>query len=168
MRITDGRIPMEFEFGFDRGRINFTKKNEETHEPKYVHKIPVGQHKLTITVEFPIPGMAFWDIQPDRQHFGSIRVEELFDLKSEPSLSCDAWLGQQLILFDGNGISLKEVIRIIANTEGAHSGSGTRINKVTDSSEGKEIQKSRLDILNNVTFANIKFNHIIIIESALY
>ena len=168
VRITGGRIPMKFEFGFDRGRINFTKKNEETYEPEWTDKVPVGQHKVAITVEFPLPGMAFWDIQPDHRHFGSIRVEELFDLDSEPSLSCDAWLGQQVVLLDGDGITLKEVVRMIANTEGAHSASGTRKNKNVDYNDNKAVQRYRLDMLNNMTFANIKFSHIVTIESALY
>ena len=113
VKITGERKLMAFEFGIDRGYVHATKKNEEAREPEYSRRVPVGQQKLSINVEFPLPGMANWVIQPDRQQLGAIRVEELFDLQSEPTLSCNAWLGQQLLLFDGKGISLKEVIRTI-------------------------------------------------------
>ena len=89
-------------------------------------------------------------------------------MQSTPTLSCNAWLGQQLVLFDDKGISLKEIIRTIVNTEGAHSANIARLNKVVGENEDREVQKPRLHILNNVTFANVKFNHIITIESALY
>ena len=112
--------------------------------------------------------MVNWIVQSDRQQVGAIRVEELFDLQSRPTLSCNAWLGQQLLLFDGKGISLKEVIRTIVNTEGAHSVNATRLNKVMGDNKDRGVQKPRLHILNNITFCTVKFNHIITIESALY
>ena len=168
VKIAGERRLMEFEFGIDRGHVNATKKNEETRKPEYSYRVPVGQQKLNITVEFPLPGMVNWIVQSDRQQVGAIRVEELFDLQSRPTLSCSAWLGQQLLLFDGKGISLKEVIRTIVNTEGAHSVNATRLNKVMGDNKDRGVQKPRLHILNNITFCTVKFNHIITIESALY
>ena len=35
--------------------------------------------------------------------------------------SRDDWLGQRVVMFDGKGISLKEMIRTVTNFEGAHS-----------------------------------------------
>ena len=40
-----------------------------------------------------------------------MRPEGLFDLDAEPTLGCDDWLGQQVVIFDGSGVSLKEVMR---------------------------------------------------------
>ena len=168
VKISGKRKPMEFQFGIDRGYVNATKKNEETREPEYTYHVPVGPQKLSITVEFPLPGMVNWVVQPDQQQLGAIRVEELFDLQSEPTLSCNAWLGQQLVLFDGKGISLKEVIRTIVNTEGAHSANVARLNKMVGENRDRGVQEPRLYILNNVIFASVKFNHIVTIESALY
>ena len=151
VKITGERKPMEFEFSIDRGYVHATKKNEETREPEYTYRVPVGPQKLNITVEFPLPGMANWVVQPDRHELGAIRVEELFDLQSEPTLSCNDWLGQQLVLFDGKGISLKEVFRTIVNTEGAHSVNVARLNKVVGEDRDRGVENPRLHILNNVT-----------------
>ena len=46
---------------------------------------------------------------------------ELFDLEGSAKLDCGGWLGQQLVMFDQRGITLKDVIRTVATYEGAHS-----------------------------------------------
>ena len=66
VKITGERKPMEFQFGIDRGYVHATKKNEETRGPEYTYRVPVGPQKLSITVEFPLPGMVNWVVQPDQ------------------------------------------------------------------------------------------------------
>ena len=53
--------------------------------------------------------------------------EELSDTHSNDTLSCDRWLGQQLVMFDNKGISLKDVIRTVVTYEGAHSTNVSRL-----------------------------------------
>ena len=103
------------------GCMQAIKLNEETRQPEAVYRIPIGPQRLSFDVQWPLPGMADWRSQPTPENPWKIRPEELFDSQSSPSPDCDAWLGQQLVVFDNRGITLKDVTRVIVNTEGAHS-----------------------------------------------
>ena len=69
--------------------------------------MPMGPQRLSFAVEWPLTGMADWLSQPTPVDAWKIRPEALFDTGSNPSPDCDAWLGQQLVLFDDRGITLK-------------------------------------------------------------
>ena len=168
VKVDGARRPVEISFSIVGGYVNATKKNDETLLPEHTVHIPVGSQKLTISVEFPLPGMTNWFSSPDDQPIGEMRVEELFDSGSDPVLSCSEWLGQQLVLFDNKGIALKEVITTIVNTEGAHSVSGGRLAAKKGEKPQKFTRRQGLNILNNITFGSVKYNHIVVIESALY
>ena len=101
------------------GYVKFTKLDEETGEPEAVHIMPMGPQRLSIAVEWPLSGMADWLSQPTPENAWKIRPEGLFESQSSPSPDCDAWLGQQLVIFNNRGITLKDVIRVMANTEAA-------------------------------------------------
>ena len=88
VKVASDRKPQDISFGIDRGYINVTKKDEETSLPEYTFHIPIGSQRLNITVELPLPGMANWLDDPYGQNIGTVRVDELFDLRSEPTLSC--------------------------------------------------------------------------------
>ena len=47
-------------------------------------------------------------------------------------LDCSRWLGQQLVMFDRRGITLKDVIRMVATFEGAHSINVSRLLQAED------------------------------------
>ena len=80
--------------------LQATKLDEETGDPEAAYVLPLGQQGLSIAVEWPLPGMADWLIQPTPRAPWNIRSEGLFGSESSPVLSCDRWLGQQLVLFD--------------------------------------------------------------------
>ena len=107
--------------GSSGGFMQATKLNEETRQPEPVYRIPIGPQRLSFDVQWPLPGMADWRSQPTPENPWKIGPEELFDAQSSPSPGYDAWLGQQLVMFDNRGITLKDVTRVIVNTEGAHS-----------------------------------------------
>ena len=90
-------------------------------EPEVTHIIPFGPQQLSIVVEWPLPGMTDWLTQPTPGSPWEIRSEGLFESQPEPGLDCDQWLGQQLVIFDNRGITLKDIIRVTVNTEAAHS-----------------------------------------------
>ena len=48
-----------------------------------------------------------------------ITADQLFRMSRATGLSCDEWLAQQVVMFDGKGISLKEMIQTVATLEGA-------------------------------------------------
>ena len=168
VKVTGDRKPIDISFSLVGGYVNATKKNEETLLPEYTISIPIGPQKLNITVEWPLPGMSNWVDDPNDESAREMRVEELFDLVAEPTLSCSEWLSQQLVLFDSRGIALREVITTIVNTEGAHSVGGGRLRTRKNEKPQEFTRRQRLNILNNITFGSVKYNHIVVIESALY
>ena len=113
-----------------------------------------------------------WNCKLDRnstmQDPWQVKPEELFDTHSSDVLSCNEWLGQQLVMFDNKGITLKDVIKTIATYEGAHSINVSRLNSVGNEKKSKPAQNPKLHILNNIKIFGIKYNHLIVIESALY
>ena len=122
-RLLDEEICRTAGFGFDRfrrisgdrriltlvpvnssgGYVKFTKLDEETGEPEAVHIMPMGPQRLSIAVEWPLSGMADWLSQPTPENAWKIKPEGLFESQSSPSPDCDAWLGQQLVIFNNRG-----------------------------------------------------------------
>ena len=89
----------------------------------------------------------------------------------EESLGCNAWLGQQLVLFDGRGITLKDVIRVTVNMEGAHSPPLDRVfvvEGIEDSTRFRIVKDGEIHILSHITMYGVRYSHAIVIQSALY
>ena len=78
-------------------------------------------------------------------------------------MNCDDWLGQQVVLFDGKGISLKEIIRTVVNYEGAHSIDVGRLATVEGEQPSKAATNPAPHILNAVTMFGITYAHLIVI-----
>ena len=150
------------------GHMNATKLNDETSEPETAYIVPVGSQRLEFAIEWPLPGMADWTEQPTTDSPWEMRAESLFDLDSE-ALGCDDWLGQQLVIFDGQGISLKEVFRLTVNTEGAHSPPVSRLMRV-EGEEKSKVARNRDDvrILSHIRVCGVRYTHAIVIEAALH
>ena len=113
-------------------------------------------------------GMVDWLSQPDDAHPWDIKPDGLFG--SQESLGCNAWLGQQLVLFDGRGITLKDVVRVTVNTEGAHSPPVDRL-FMPEGSEDKTrfrvVKDGEIHILSHITICGVRYSHAIVIQSAL-
>ena len=153
------------------GHMGLTKLDDETLEPESVQHIPVGSQKLAFDIEWPLPGMVDWIDQPTDDSPWEIRTEGLFATASNSRLACDAWLGQQLVIFNNRGISLRDVIRVMVNTEGAHSPPVFRLflekgNK--DDARPRVTKDGNIHILSHITICGIKYSHAVVIQSALY
>ena len=156
------------ELGIDSGHFTIAKLDDETLEPGPLHTIPIGKQGLKITVEWPLPGMADWTDQPTNENPWRIRVEELFDSQPSKRLDCDSWLGQQLVMFDKKGISLKEIIRVTTNVEGAHSLSVDRLMRVESEGRSNVVENSHIHILSHVEVCGVRYNHAVVVATALY
>ena len=153
------------------GLMQFTKLNDDTLQPETTIGIPMGPQRLSFDVEWPLPGMATWRSQPTPESPWKISPEELFDSQSSPSLDCDSWLGQQLVIFDKRGITLKDVIRVIANTEGAHSPPVERLSLPQgdeDRARFRVIRDGEIHILGHILISGVRYSHTIVIETAMY
>ena len=153
------------------GLMHATKLNEETRQPEAVYGIPIGPQRLSIEVQWPLPGMVDWRSQPTPENPWKVRSEELFDPQSSPIPDCDAWLGQQLVMFDNRGITLKDVIRVIVNTEGAHSPPMGRLMLLQgdeDRARFRVIKDGEVHILSHIMVCGVSYSHAIVIEAAMY
>ena len=140
------------------GYAKLTKLDEESGEPEAVYVMPMGLQRLSFAVEWPLTGMAAWLSQPTPVDAWKIRPEALFDTGSNPSLDCDAWLGQQLVLFDDRGIILKDVLRVMVNTEAAHSPPVQRLmvpKGTRDESRFRVVRDSEIHILSYITVCGV-------------
>ena len=171
-RISDDRrtltlVPVDSSGGF----MQATKLNEETRQPEAVYRIPIGPQRLSFDVQWPLPGMADWRSQPTPENPWQIGPEELFDAQSSPSPGYDAWLGQQLVMFDNRGITLKDVIRVVVNTEGAHSPPVERLmlpQGDEDKTRFRVIRDGEIHILGHIMVSGVRYSHAIVIEAAMY
>ena len=170
--ISDGRRVLTLTpVSRSRGFMQLTKLNEDTGEPEIAYGLPIGPQRLTFEVEWPLPGMADWHDQPTPQDPWRLRPEALFDPKADPKPDCDAWLGQQLVMFDDRGITLKDVIRVIANTEGAHSPPMDRLmlpHGADDPARFRVIKDGQIHILSHIVVCGVRYSHAIAIEAAMH
>ena len=145
----------------------FTKLNDETLEPEKTYRFPAGPQGFEISIEWPLPGAADWTGQPTAQSPWLIGPEQLFE-SGEPGLTCDEWLGQQVVVFDGKGVSLKELIRTVVNFEAAHSIDVSRLATVEGEKPSKAAGNPGPHILNAVTVFGIRYAHLVVMECAMY
>ena len=186
-RLLDDSVVQRFGIGFDRlrriqaerrtievcksvsgGMVRMTKLNEETGHPEATVLYPIAPHDLRIAIEWPLPGVAGWVVAPLMDRPWEMAPGELFDLEGKEKLDCNNWLGQQLVMFDRRGITLKDVIRMVATFEGAHSINVSRLLQAENEKAKGQFKNSERHILDNVTVFGIKYTHIVVIECALY
>ena len=113
-------------------------------------------------------GAADWTGVPSEDAPWPVNAEQLFQTGNGPALNCDQWLGQQVVLFDGKGISLKDVIRTVVNFEGAHSINVGRLATIEGEAPSGAARNPAPHILNAVTMCGIRYAHLIVIECAMY
>lgn len=150
------------------GMMALQKLDEATRKPERTVAVPIQAHRLSIAIEWPLPGTASWTETPTADRPWTIAPGELFRLEAKEEFDCSAWLGQQLVMFDQRGITLKDVIRRVATYEGAHS-----MNAPTPLQEESKPAKGRFrhpeqHILDDLTIFGMKYTHIVVIECALY
>ena len=122
---------------------------------------------MKLSIEWPLPGAADWRGVPSQETPWLVSTDQLFRTGTGSSLSCDEWLGQQVVLFDGKGVSLKEMIRTVVNFEGAHSIYVGRLAIVEGEVASGAATNPAPHILNAVTVFGIRYAHLIVIECAI-
>lgn len=167
-RISPNRIPLEIIWKLDGGVVQLTKLDDNTLQPEADYSMRIPPQELKISIEWPLPGATGWTEIPTWDKPWKIKSEELFDTHSNDTLSCNEWLGQQLVMFDNRGISLKDVIRTVVTYEGAHSTNVSRLLQTENEQDRTPAKNPELHILNNIKICGIKYCHIIVIETALY
>ena len=164
----DRRREIEVGFGLAAALLEATKLDDQTLEPQATYRFRAGPQEVKLSIEWPLPGAADWTRVPSEEAPWPVSADQLFQMSAGTDLSCDEWLAQQVVLFDGKGISLKEMIQTVATFEGAHSINVGRLATV----EGEEASQAAKDpaphILNAVTVCGIRYAHLIVIECALY
>ena len=162
------RREIEIGFGAVEAFLQATKLNDHTLEPETVYHLRAGPQELKISIEWPLPGAADWRGIPSRKELWPVNADQLFETSADSSMSCDDWLGQLVVLFDGKGISLKEIIQTVANYEGAHSIDVSQLAVVEGEAVSPASRKPAPHILDAITVFGIRYAHLIVIESALY
>ena len=154
------------------GMVEITKINEESGASEGTFRIPIGRQQLTIIAEWPLPGMVDWQEQATGDNPWKIVPSGLFERESELGTDCKAWLGQQLVLFDNRSITLRELIRVVANTEAAHAPPIDRLAEVEggekDHLRAQAAKASELLILSNVRVCGVRYHHAIAIQTTLH
>ena len=161
------RIRVEFG-GIRGGELQITKLNDDTLEPERIYRAPIGPQTLEIGIEWPLPGAIGWVGVPTEHEPWLVTPGMLFQLDGAAGMDCDAWLGQQVVRFDDQGISLKDLIQTVVNYEAAHSLSTSRLATVGDEEPTKARRNPAPHILNAVTFGGVRYAHLVVIESAMY
>ena len=161
------RREIEVGFGLNSALLNMTRLDDRTREPQATYCFRAGPQEVRLAIEWPLPGAADWTGVPTEETPWPVGPDQLFDESASSGLSCDEWLGQQVVLFDDRGISLKEMIRTVVNFEGAHSIGVSRLTTVEGARPSKAAKNPAPHILNAVTVCGIQYAHLIVIECAL-
>ena len=163
-RIPAERRTLELGMSMQGGVVAMQKLDEATGRPEATVSLPIAPHQLRIAIEWPLPGAAGWTAAPSKDHPWTIAPGELFDLAGKDKLDCNSWLGQQLVMFDRRGITLKDVIRMVATFEGAHSINISRLLQAQNEKPQGPFKHPERHILDNVTVFGMKYTHIVVIE----
>ena len=164
----DRRREIEVGFGFAGGVMQATKLDDLTGEPQATYRFRAGPQEVKLSIEWPLPGAADWTGVTSKETPWLVSADQLFQTSAGSGLSCDEWLSQQVVLFDGMGISLKEMIRTVVNFEGAHSIDVGRLTNVEGEKTTNAAKNPAPHILNAVTMFGVRYAHLIVIECALY
>ena len=150
------------------GFVKIQKLDEFSRLPEGTVVMPIAPQSLKIIINWPLPGTANWTKVPTEDRPWMIAPGELFELEGKDKLGCSGWLGQQLVMFDQAGITLKDVIRTVATYEGAHSINVSRLLQEEGAKVEGPFAHPEWHILDNVTVFGMKYTHLVVVECALY
>ncbi len=162
------RRELEVGFCLTSATLQITKLDDLTLQPEAAYHFHAGPQELQLSIEWPLPGVAGWTGVPSETTPWQVSANELFQVNSESRLSCDEWLAQQVVLFDGKGISLRDIIRAVANFEGAHAIDVSSLTTPVGQKASRAARNPAPHILNAVTMCGIRYLHLVVIETALY
>ena len=151
---------IEVGFGLSGGLLKIARLDDRTREPKETYRFRAGPQEVKLSIEWPLPGAVDWRGVPSEEALWQVSADQLFQTSADSSLSCDEWLGQQIMLFYGKGISLKAMVRTVVNFEGTHSINMGRLATVEGEQASKAETNPALHILNAVTVCGIRYAHL--------
>ena len=167
-RIPAERRTLEVGVSTQGGMVEMQKLDEATGRPEATVSLPIAPHTLSIAIEWPLPGATSWTATPTEDRPWTMAPGELFELEGKEKLDCSGWLGQQLVMFDQRGITLKDVIMTVATYEGAHSINVSRLLQAEAKQAKGPFRHPERHILDNVTVFGMKYTHLVVIECAIY
>ena len=167
-KIGPQRRLLEMPFAFGAGYFRIAAIDDNTRLPQAHWELPFDPQTTSISIHWPLPGTMNWVNVPTQDKPWWLRAEELFNPTPDKKLNCDQWLGQQLVMIGEKGITLKQTLRAAANSEGAHSFNTPDITPYNGGGEPKEKNHPEVNLLSNITICGVQYNHIILIETALY
>ena len=131
-------------------------------------RIPVAPLDFRVAVEWPLAGLASWTHHPTPASPWTVSEDELFDFQLELLSNRNAWLGQQLVILGDQQMSLYDILKITVDTEGAHSVDASVLMQPEGTRGRRVVRNSALHILNALTVVGFHYNHVVVIETALY
>lgn len=154
-------------FGVDGGSITFTKIDEPGPVlPRY--QFALSSQNVEFAIHWPLPGAADWTGRPTEKNPWLLSAQQLFNTGSNRRLSCDNWLGQQVVIFDGIPISLRDIVHNVATLEGAHAINVPPPREEVVAKPRKRAHESALQLLSSIMLFGIPYSHVIVIETAFY
>ena len=167
-RFSGSSRPLRITKSIKGGQMTLQKLDESTGHPEASVRLPLNSQSLNLHIQWPLPGTVGWRDAATEDNPWYVRPEELIDLNAEGSFDCSGWLAQQLVMFDHRGITLKDVITMVATYEGAHSVNVSRLMQAYDQDNKGAFDNAERHILDNITIFGCKYSHILVIECALY
>lgn len=165
--LPERRRSLQTGWSLSRGSLQITKIDEPGPVlPTYRFDMP--KQGVEFKLWWPIPGFADWIEPPTLSKPWMLAADQLFDVTSDHSMTCDNWLAQQVLIFDHTPVSLKRIVRDVATFEGAHA-----LNMGASNARGGQHSRKKgniapLHLLNGITIFGVPLPHIIVIETALY
>ena len=164
----ESRRTIETEFGIEQVALQITRLDDATGEPKERYVAAGGAQGLSIAVEWPLVGTADWAVVPTEAKRWRVSPDQLFNMNSERGMRCNDWLGQQVVLFDGHGITLEKLIRTVANFEGAHAVNVGRLSVVEGETPSAAAKDPHVHILRNITLFGVGYAELVVVEAGMY
>ena len=142
----------------------------------------VQKHRsVTVTALFEEEGKETTFVAPDSEHRtvvdplhgirhdeeGIFAIESPFDLTAYP-IKFKSWMSRRVVQVDDAVFTSRDLLRLIANKEGAHLSSGVRTVLPDRSSLTMKSKDSRYEAVNAIKFAGLSYAQIFCMFTALY
>ena len=145
-----------------------TRLDETTGAPVEIFEAFGGPQGSSILVEWPLPGVADWIEVPQEGRRWQVASDQLFDTNSDRAMPCDDWLAQQVVIFDRKAISLHELLRTVANYDGAHAVNPGLLAVSEGQAPSKAAKQPEVHLVRSLTFFGVGYADLVVVEAAMY
>jgi len=140
----------ESSIGFFGGHLEFRPVNQDgTPRPGSIPERLSFASSAFVHI-YPLPGVSY-DADRDK-----VIISDPFDLNTPPSMNLDQWLSQKMVSICGHDMTLRDILKTIANEEGAHAR-----NFSTD-------KESEIYIASQFVFWGFSYFHWVVLYTASY